>query len=250
MPSDPSGASEEPRIPAEVTYTLRDLDQIKVLADALRVRVLEGFCQERTTKQVAEMLGEKPTKLYHHVDALEKVGLIELTRTRQNRGTLEKYYLAVAQSFHVDSSVFSATDDDENEAKSTVESMIDTIFENTRNDLLQLARASESDELEEEGVLSYVEVRAHEAVANEVRRRLQEIITELPEIEAQVLGKLSAEAQAGPERSFRLTLAYYPLDRVPTRSGSGDGSTGTGAGTGGNGGGGREGDDGEEPTHD
>lgn len=28
---------------------------------------------ERTTKQVAERLGEKPTKLYHHVEALERV---------------------------------------------------------------------------------------------------------------------------------------------------------------------------------
>ena len=88
-----------PRLPQREIYTLKDLDQVKVLADPLRIRILEALLEERTTKQVADLLGEKPTKLYHHVDALEKVGLIALSRTRQNRGTVEKYYLAVARTF-------------------------------------------------------------------------------------------------------------------------------------------------------
>ena len=91
-----------PRLPQREIYTLKDLDQVKVLADPLRIRILEALLEERTTKQVADLLGEKPTKLYHHVDALEKVGLIALSRTRQNRGTVEKYYLAVARTFRAD----------------------------------------------------------------------------------------------------------------------------------------------------
>ena len=68
-------------------YILRDLEQVKVIADPLRVRILDCFASEpRTTKQVAELIDEKPTRLYHHVDALERVGLIRLTQTRQNRG--------------------------------------------------------------------------------------------------------------------------------------------------------------------
>ena len=97
---------KEPRMPQQEAYTLKNLDQMKVLADPLRIRILEAFCQERTTKQVADFLGEKPTKLYHHVDTLERVGLIALSRTRQNRGTVEKYYLAVAHTFRADSRLF------------------------------------------------------------------------------------------------------------------------------------------------
>ena len=52
-----------------------------------------------TTKQVAELLGEKPTRLYHHVDLLHQAGLIRLTHTRKNRGTTEKYYEAIARQF-------------------------------------------------------------------------------------------------------------------------------------------------------
>jgi predicted ArsR family transcriptional regulator len=48
----------------------------------------------RTTKQIADLLGEPPTRLYHHVAALERAGLLRLKETRQNRGTTEKWYEA------------------------------------------------------------------------------------------------------------------------------------------------------------
>ena len=88
-------------------YTMTRLEQVKVVADPLRVRILELLCDEAlTTKQVAERLGEKPTRLYHHVDALAKAGLIRLADTRQVRGTVEKYYRAVAKAFRADPKVF------------------------------------------------------------------------------------------------------------------------------------------------
>ena len=99
----------EPKGGQADSLTLSDVRQVKVLADPLRIRILEELSTaERTTKQVAERLGEKPTKLYHHVEALERVGLIRLARTRQKRGTLEKYYIAVARQFRTDSRLFSA----------------------------------------------------------------------------------------------------------------------------------------------
>ena len=65
---------------------LASLEQMKMLADPRRIRILELLCgEERTTKQVAEILGEPPTRLYHHVAALARVGLVRLTRTRQSR---------------------------------------------------------------------------------------------------------------------------------------------------------------------
>src|SRR5262245_38659638 len=85
-----------------------NLEQMKVLADPRRIRILELLCEERTTKQVAEILGEPPTRLYHHVAALARVGLIRLSRTRQSRGAVEKYYVAVAKSFSADPRLFSS----------------------------------------------------------------------------------------------------------------------------------------------
>src|SRR5438874_10330090 len=73
--------------------------EMRALAHPLRLRLLELFAEQpRTTKQVAELLDQPPTRLYHHVAALERAGLLRLTETRKNRGTTEKWYEAVARS--------------------------------------------------------------------------------------------------------------------------------------------------------
>ena len=203
-----------PRIPQQESYTLKDLDQIKVLADPLRLRMLESFGQERTTKQVADLLGEKPTKLYHHVDALERVGLIALARTRPNRGTVEKYYLAVARTFRADSRAFQPKAKGKSE-KNALRQMLSTIFDTTSSELAALAelaavggdrREDARKAIEEDGIVSFLEVRASESQVKEIRTRLQKIIQSLA---------ADAEGSDGEEagqRRYRLTLAYYPLD--------------------------------------
>jgi DNA-binding transcriptional ArsR family regulator len=73
------------------------LEKVRALSHPLRLKLLELFAkQARTTKQAAEALGEPPTRLYHHVAALEHAGLVRLRETRPNRGTIEKYYEAVS----------------------------------------------------------------------------------------------------------------------------------------------------------
>lgn len=204
----PKTPRETPTLPRKEAYTLQSLDQVKVLADPLRIRILEAFCRERTTKQVAELLGEKATRLYHHVNALEKVGLIELSRTRQNRGTVEKYYLAVARTFRADSRVFQPKGKRKEES-AVVRQMMSTIFDTTSAELTSLFDREEEamKTIEDEGILSFVEIHASRAELKEVRDRLHAIVE-----------SLAAEAGSGAERDdeeqrrYRLTLAYFPLD--------------------------------------
>ena len=71
----------------------RATQQLRALAHPLRLRLLEAFAQgRRTTMQVATQMGEPPTRLYHHVNALERAGILKLVDTRQVRGTTEKYF--------------------------------------------------------------------------------------------------------------------------------------------------------------
>ncbi|MFI5370886.1 MAG: ArsR/SmtB family transcription factor [Candidatus Eisenbacteria bacterium] len=82
---------------------LERLQQLKVLAHPLRLRLLEVFALgPATTMQAAARLGEPPTRLYHHVYAMQRAGLLRLTGTRPNRGTVEKYFVAVAHRFEFD----------------------------------------------------------------------------------------------------------------------------------------------------
>ncbi|MEM7249221.1 MAG: winged helix-turn-helix domain-containing protein [Acidobacteriota bacterium] len=186
-------------------FVLTELDQLKALSDPLRARILTELCKaELTTKQVAESLGEKPTRLYHHVESLERAGLIRLTHTRQNRGTLEKYFRSVARRFEVGGALLGGGSDD------ALTTMIDTLLDQTRNECHRLASGEEPLEQlldKEVGLLSFVELHADQKTIDRLTRRLRRLVEDL-----------TAEAERGEgedERRYRLLLAYYPLDRFP-----------------------------------
>jgi DNA-binding transcriptional ArsR family regulator len=209
----PSRRRAAPRLPRREAYTLEDLDQVKVLADPLRLRILEAFGEERTTKQVADLLGEPPTKLYHHVEALERVGLVELARTRQNRGTVEKYYLAVARSFRADSRLFQPAARARGRKGSALRQMVSTIFDTTAAELAALAERGEdaggaTGAVEKEAVVSFLEIRASRVELEKVRAKLRKLVESLA---TTTEGAAGSAGDPGQER-YRLTLAYYPLD--------------------------------------
>lgn len=195
-------------------HVLTDLDQLKVLADPLRVRILEILCRrEATTKQVADDLGETPTKLYHHVEALERVGLIRLTRTRPKRGTLEKYFRAVALSFRADSGLFGGAETAPPDAP--LPDVVRHILEQTGDELQRLVAGEGAAELPEVGVLGFCEIHASQERIDMLRERLESLLGDLgaPGDGGAAAPTDEADATGEDERRYRLTLAFYPLDR-------------------------------------
>ncbi len=182
--------------PAEV-HVLTDLEQVKVLADPLRLRILEPLCIEaRTTKQVAEILGEKPTKLYHHIDALERVGLIRLESTRQKRGTLEKYYRAIATSFRADPELFtSASGSPENWAAIGV-----TVLEHAAAELRGLD-PRESPEMPDLAMIAGLRIKARAADVAALREKIERWVEEATAIECE---------PEDEEVDYRLAVALFP----------------------------------------
>ena len=89
------------------TYKIRDLTQVRLLSDPLKLRILQAFAERaRTTTEVAAALDENVTKLYRHVDALFDAGLLEVTDERRKRGTVERTFRAVGRRFEADHSLF------------------------------------------------------------------------------------------------------------------------------------------------
>ncbi len=191
------------------SYRISDLDQVKALANPLRMRILETLAASdpMTTKQVAQKLGEKPTRLYHHVDLLEKAGLIRLTHTRQNRGATEKYYEAIARSFRAGAELFS--DESPAEQEHALRPMIHTVFDSTTSELLRLIDSPHADDLmEDEGLLTYIEMHLTQEQVDEVQQKLKNVLEYL-----QGLDDPETDAEKEKLRKYRLTLAHYPLDR-------------------------------------
>jgi DNA-binding transcriptional ArsR family regulator len=93
--------------PKSKEHVIHQLEQVRVLAHPIRLRLFEAFARgPKTTKQAAELLGLPPTRLYHHAQALERAGLIRLKETRPNRGTIEKHFEAIAERIALDPDVF------------------------------------------------------------------------------------------------------------------------------------------------
>lgn len=91
----------------EETYKIRDLEQVRLLSDPLKLELLQAFAEgEKTTKDAAAALGESVTKLYRHVDALFDAGLLEIVQETRKRGTVERTFRAVAKRFEADHSLF------------------------------------------------------------------------------------------------------------------------------------------------
>ncbi len=96
------------------TYNLETLEQLRAVADDLRLRILERLAlQAMTVTQLAGVMGEVPAKLHYHVRELEKVGLLKLVETREKGGILEKYYRAVAKGINVPETLFQGLPPDE-----------------------------------------------------------------------------------------------------------------------------------------
>ena len=96
------------------TYNLETLEQLRAVADDLRLRILERLAlQAMTVTQLAGVMGEVPAKLHYHVRELEKVGLLKLVETREKGGILEKYYRAVAKGINVPDTLFQGLPPDE-----------------------------------------------------------------------------------------------------------------------------------------
>lgn len=196
-----SGAENPPEDIPEV-YWVQSLSQLKAVADPLRIRILENLIEEpRTTKQVARLIGEKTTKLYHHVDALEKAGLIELRSTRQNRGTLEKYYRAVAKLFRAEPDLLSTGESTE-EWASLGAQMLSATAEELRTSVADLEPGRRP-------MLIQAKVEAEQERIDELQQRLEALLKDFSDEQAALEKERDGKA---PERAnYRLALAFYPV---------------------------------------
>ncbi|MBC8504941.1 MAG: helix-turn-helix transcriptional regulator [Anaerolineales bacterium] len=121
------------------TFTIEDLETIKVIADPLRGQIVEMLVSEpNTINQIATKLGLAPSKLYYHVNLLEKVGLIKVVDTTQRGNIVEKHYWVTALDYRVDESLFNFSTP---EGKQNISHLMLAPLETTRQDLLRSLEA-------------------------------------------------------------------------------------------------------------
>lgn len=195
---------------AATTVSLSSIEQLKAIADPLRQRLLEQFHQQpATTKQVAERLGLKPTRLYHHVAKLERAGLIRLVETRPVRGTTEKYYSAVAGKLQIDRSAFPGP-----AARAATDmaglQIIDSLFTNVREEVADYIEDNERKsgacaEEEQEVMFGQAEVCVDAATALQLREKMFALLSECQQRQTG-----PADADNAEQRKYRVLVGWYP----------------------------------------
>lgn len=100
------GAGETPDV-----FELDDLELLGHVTHPMRGAILRRLKEPRTVAQIAESMQVPVTRLYHHVNKLEQLGLIRIVATRQVAAVTERRYQANGRSFRVAKSLFETADD-------------------------------------------------------------------------------------------------------------------------------------------
>ncbi len=100
-----------PDVPEQIEeILLTDLDLITELTHPLRSRVLHRLRQPHSVAELAESLGVPVTRLYHHINRLEEIGMISVVATRRAGARTEHRYRNAAHDFRLDDKVIAAAD--------------------------------------------------------------------------------------------------------------------------------------------
>jgi DNA-binding transcriptional ArsR family regulator len=197
-------------VPAD-TYVVDDLDTLKVLADPLRLRIREFMQSPTTVKQVAAELDMPPTKLYYHINLLEKHGLIVLVDTQVVSGIIEKHYQVAARHVRVQKNLLSSADE-------SLSLTVNAVFENVREALLQSARAGVVDFEKDDNAQKRLSMRSSvvyltDEQAAELYDALETLLSGYADI--------SDDQHNHPDaRPYQLLTALFPKTRRDNQSNS------------------------------
>jgi len=180
-------------------HILTSISELRALADPLRFRIFEHLTStRRTPKQMATVLGTKPTRLYHHFRVLERAGLIRPVARRRKRGTVECYYEAVARRVAIDPALFG-------KCAVPIRSVYATVLRATLDEIAARESVKGARTREETLLVRRLHLRLTPAQARSLRKRLLEWIA-----------ACQAASEDGQGREYGVTVAFYQLDTSPS----------------------------------
>lgn len=153
----------------EKEKVLTSLEEIKVFTDPFRMKILFALDEEPlTVKQLADRLGEVPSKVHYHVKELERIGVLEIVDKKEKAGIVEKYYFPTAERFKIEKVVVN-----EDGWKDHIENLRDTMFKNVSEDFSNYLKKRHDDDKE---ILNYGILNLTDEEVDELNKKLEELI--------------------------------------------------------------------------
>ena len=158
----------------EAEHLITDPAALRIYFDPTRTRILRTMvARPRTVHEVADELGVPFTRLYYHINMLEKHGLIRVVEVRSLSGAVEeKYYRVTAYRFTVDRSLLTMRTEATEVVEAAIAQQVEQVLVKTQRDVYRSARAGLIDHtqrpphkkalLAQRGVLAMTNKRAEE----------------------------------------------------------------------------------------
>lgn len=86
---------------------LSTIEEIKAYNDPYRLKIFMNYVRigrPATGKEIADIMGEAPSKIHYHIKKMEKAGILILVYTKSINGITAKYYEPVAERITVENS--------------------------------------------------------------------------------------------------------------------------------------------------
>lgn len=188
-------------------FTISDPETLKVIADPLRLQILKSFKSPRTVKDVAEILDIVQTKLYYHVNMLEKYGFIEVVETNVVSGIIEKHYRVTAARYSVDSDLLAAAEDPGGQ----VDTLLSAVFDSAKSEIKQSVRAGlmdlKDDSEPKRGMIVHSSLNLTDEQVEEFDKKMSALLREFYDMAEE-------NDTANPNAPiYGLTLAFFPVYR-------------------------------------
>lgn len=185
-----------------------DLETLKVYFDPLRTRIVRSIANHpRSVQEIARLLDIPFTRLYYHINMLEKHGLIRLVDVKNIGGAVdEKFYQVTARSFVIDRKWLTVIDPDENITR--IEAVLSTTLDACKDDI---RRAIDS------GRIDLTQTAPHpNAIITRrgITRMTPEQAVEFQQKVLDLLQTFSINAEDEPDDGgyYGLSIHFYPME--------------------------------------
>jgi len=184
-------------------FVVDDLEVLKAIAHNTRLDILQSLKHPKTVKEIAQRLDIAATKLYYHVNLMEKHGLIQVVETNIVSGIVEKKYQVVARNYRIDDQLLA----DQSTASEEWDRMLRAIFDVTRSEIQRTVRLTKQNPFKDDesgGILWRSNLRLTPEQYQTFYGRLQSLLDDMAALQKE-------SHKDSPKDLYGLTIAYYPV---------------------------------------
>lgn len=180
-------------------HFIEDINSAIALLKPQRIEIMQQLDRPRTCPDLAAYFGESAQKIYYHIKALEKAGLVEKVDEKQVRGTVEGHYQAVAHSYWLAPQLIGKIGDEDIASNQASLRMILQLAEEVQTDLGKLGTQSAvGEDVPSLSMSGYIHLP-------DAGRRA-DFLAELQDTFQSLAAKYGGDSSA----NFRLILMCYP----------------------------------------